>query len=89
MLILHCPNCGPRNAAEFRFGGEVNPRPADPRATTDAEWARYLYHRPNRDGFQQEWWYHRAGCELWLLVERHTKTNEVRRTWLPESSGAR
>ena len=24
MLILHCPNCGARNAAEFRFGGELH-----------------------------------------------------------------
>ena len=30
MLILSCPNCGERNVSEFRFGGEYNPRPADP-----------------------------------------------------------
>jgi heterotetrameric sarcosine oxidase delta subunit len=83
MLILHCPNCGPRNAAEFRFGGEINPRPANPTGTTDAEWAQYLYMRPNALGVQQEWWYHRAGCGLWFLAERHTGTNAVTKTYLP------
>ncbi len=86
MLILDCPNCGPRNAGEFRFGGEVNPRPQDPDSTGDGEWARYLYMRPNRMEFQAEWWYHRAGCGLWFLAERHTRTNQVRRTYLPRTA---
>jgi sarcosine oxidase delta subunit len=26
---------------------------------------------------------HRDGCRAWFLAERHTKTNEVRRTFRP------
>ena len=31
-------------------------------------------------GVQREWWYHRAGCGLWFVAERDTRTNEVART---------
>ncbi|HLF00554.1 MAG TPA: sarcosine oxidase subunit delta [Anaerolineales bacterium] len=88
MLILTCPNCGPRNVAEFRFGGETNPRPKDPSVATDAEWSDYLYMRQNKMGVETEWWYHRAGCGLWFLAERNTATNEVHKTyvWQPKSS---
>ena len=86
MLLLSCPNCGSRNVSEFRSGGEVNPRPRDPAATTDAEWTDYLYMRPNRRGMQIEWWYHRAGCGLWFLAERNTETNQVLRTFLWEAN---
>lgn len=88
MLMLICPNCGPRNVAEFRFGGETNPRPNDPNAVSDAEWNDYLYMRQNKMGVETEWWYHRAGCGLWFLAERNTATNEVLETyvWKPKAS---
>ena len=86
MLILTCPNCGTRDAGEFRFSGEYIPRPKDPLASSDAEWASYLYLRNNTMGVQREWWYHNAGCGLWFLAERHTRTNEVVRTYLWDSS---
>jgi len=82
MLLLTCPNCGPRNVSEFRFGGESNPRPNDPMASSDVDWTNYLYLRNNAMGVQREWWYHRAGCGLWFYAERHTRTNEVMRTYL-------
>lgn len=81
MLLLNCPNCGPRNVQEFRFGGEYHARPADPAALDDRTWADYLYLRENRLGVQREWWYHRAGCGLWFMADRHTKTNEVLATY--------
>jgi len=90
MVLLACPNCGLRNAQEFRFGGEYNPRPPAPLETTDSEWADYIYMRDNKLGVQKEWWYHRAGCGTWFLAERHTKTNEILKTyaWLaPEQTG--
>ena len=87
MLILTCPNCGARNVSEFQCGGEYNPRPLDPEAVDDAAWARYLYTRENRMGMQTEWWYHGAGCGLWFLAERHTRTNEVARTYLWQPDG--
>lgn len=85
MILLECPNCGRRNVAEFRYGGEVNPRPPAPLSVDDADWADYIYMRDNRSGVQPEWWYHRAGCGTWFLAERNTRTNEVVRTcfWQP------
>jgi heterotetrameric sarcosine oxidase delta subunit len=86
MLILTCPNCGPRNVSEFHFGGEYRPRPQDPSASSDATWANYLYLRNNTMGVQTEWWYHKDGCGLWFLAERHTRTNEIIKTYLWQSS---
>jgi heterotetrameric sarcosine oxidase delta subunit len=82
MLMLTCPNCGPRNVQEFRYGGENHPRPGEPDALDDGAWNEYLYMRDNRLGVQEEWWYHRAGCGLWFLATRHTKTGEVMGTRL-------
>jgi heterotetrameric sarcosine oxidase delta subunit len=84
MIRIDCPNCGPRNALEFRYGGEYNPRPANPMDTSDDAWADYVFMRDNRSGVQKEWWYHRAGCQLWFLAERHTRNNEVLTTRLWE-----
>ncbi len=82
MLRIDCPNCGARNAAEFRYGGEYNPRPTQ---ADDDEWIRYLYLRRNRMGVQVEWWYHRSGCGTWFLVERDRRSNEISRImrWQP------
>lgn len=81
MMLMECPNCGPRNVQEFRYGGEARPRPANPLAASDSEWIDYVYMRDNVMGFQSEWWYHRAGCGLWFLAERNTANNEVRKTY--------
>lgn len=86
MMLLNCPNCGPRNVAEFRSRGEYVERPLDPSdSAQDREWVDYLYFRENRLGVQKEWWYHRAGCGLWFLAERHTKSHVVEKTypWKP------
>jgi sarcosine oxidase subunit delta len=45
-----------------------------------------VYFRRNVAGVQREWWYHRFGCELWFLADRDTRTNEVLRTELPQTS---
>ena len=80
MILIDCPNCGPRNSQEFRYGGEYNPRPGKPLEVDDVEWTDYLFMKVNKQGEQKEWWYHRAGCQLWFLAERNTKTNVVKRT---------
>ena len=77
MMLVRCPWCGPRNADEFRHLGEVVARP-DPDAATPEEWRAYLYLRANVAGWVTERWFHRAGCRRYLLVERHTVTNEIR-----------
>ena len=81
MILIKCPNCGPRSVQEFHYGGEYNPRPADPLDIDSDSWADYLYMRANKQGLQKEWWYHHSGCQLWFLAERHTKTNAVERTY--------
>lgn len=82
MIQLTCPHCGERNVSEFRYGGEYNPRPKSPNEVDDQEWANFLFMRDNILGVQLEWWYHRAGCGSWFVAERHTKRNEVLRTFL-------
>ncbi len=87
MIQLTCPNCGRRNAQEFRYGGEYNPRPKQPLAVSDDAWADYIYMRDNTSGVQREWWFHSAGCQLWFMAERNTKTNELLQTYLWQPDG--
>ncbi|MBC3190401.1 sarcosine oxidase subunit delta [Pseudonocardia sp. C8] len=77
MMVLSCPWCGPRNATEFRYGGENHSRP-DPNTATAQEWRRFLFMKSNPLGPVQETWYHRAGCRKYFSVERDTGTNENR-----------
>ena len=69
-------------------GAGVQPTAARPRAARapdadDRELAGYLFFRRNVNGWQTEWWLHRDGCRRWFLAERHTSTNEIRRTFWP------
>ncbi|HET7245644.1 MAG TPA: sarcosine oxidase subunit delta [Streptosporangiaceae bacterium] len=77
MILLPCPWCGPRDAAEFAHSGERTPRP-DPGTAAPADWRAYLYLRANTRGWVTETWYHRMGCRKFITVERHTETNETR-----------
>ena len=87
MIQIECPNCGARNSLEFRYGGEYNPRPAQPLAASEEEWVDYVFFKDNKWGVQKEWWYHRFGCGLWFLAERHTRSNEVVKTYLWQPTG--
>ncbi len=72
-FLLNCPNCGPRDVSEFRYGGQI--LPVSPPAGRSPG--------SNLPGPQQERWYHRFGCHRWLLAERDVRTNEVLHTrWL-------
>lgn len=84
MIQLDCPNCGLRNSQEFRYGGEYNPRPKQPLSASDETWTDYVFMKANKLGVQKEWWYHRSGCQAWFLAERHTKTQDVIKTYLWE-----
>lgn len=83
-FLITCPNCGPREALEFVFGGETSER-AGP-ASTDRELAASLAFRRNGSGWQTERWFHQSGCRTWFLAERHATTNEVRRTYRPHEA---
>jgi heterotetrameric sarcosine oxidase delta subunit len=85
-FLLPCPECGPRDVYEFRWGGEQSQRP--PAGASREAWMEYLYARSNVAGVQQEWWYHRMGCRRWFLAVRDTRTNEVERTFWPGSVGS-
>ena len=75
-FLLTCPNCGPRDVSEFRYGGEiVAAPPGSPGPGT------------NLPARQPERWFHRHGCRRWLEAERDVATNEVFRTgWLEEGA---
>ncbi|MGW0209594.1 sarcosine oxidase subunit delta family protein [Streptomyces sp. NPDC003233] len=78
MLLITCPWCGPRDEAEFHYGGQAHvPYPEDPAALTDEEWARYLFFRDNPKGPFAERWSHAAGCRKWFNAVRNTATNEI------------
>ena len=81
MKILTCPLNGPRNIAEFTYGGQVKPMP-DPRNATDQEWAHYVFYGDNHMGVVREWWMH-TPSSYWFIVERHNRTDEVLRTYDP------
>ena len=80
-FLIRCPGCGPREALEFSYGGETTKRPSPDAPGRDL--AAYLYFRRTVNGWQTEWWLHQSGCRRWFLAERHTGTNEVRRTYWP------
>ncbi|MGQ4406384.1 sarcosine oxidase subunit delta family protein [Streptomyces hayashii] len=78
MLLIPCPWCGPRDEAEFHYGGQAHvPYPENPAELTDEEWARYLFFRDNPKGPFAERWSHAAGCRRWFNAVRDTSTNEI------------
>ena len=77
MQLIPCPWCGPREEAEFHYGGQaLVAHPVDPSALSDAEWAEYLFFRDNPKGDFTERWVHTAGCRRWFNVVRNTVTSE-------------
>jgi sarcosine oxidase, subunit delta len=83
MKIMTCPLNGPRNIAEFAFGGEVRSEPADDK--DDASWAAYVWCRDNSAGVVREWWCH-VPSGYWFIAERNTATDEILRTYRPAAS---
>jgi sarcosine oxidase subunit delta len=77
VVVIPCPHCGPRNVSEFAYKGEAKDRP-DPLTATRAAWREYLYVHENPAGWTSETWFHRAGCQTFIRVERHTVSNVVR-----------
>jgi methylglutamate dehydrogenase subunit B len=87
-LLVKCPNCGPREATEFVFGGEVTRRPSG-RPPSRRELSAYLYFRDNPAGPQREWWFHDAGCGRWLIATRDTLGGAVAATEPAGGGGGR
>jgi len=81
MKLLHCPLNGPRNIEEFQYLGPMRPEIEEDAA--DAAWAAHLFRAENRPGAMVEWWRHTPSNTV-FLAERHTVTDMILRTWLPE-----
>lgn len=79
MKVLNCPLNGPRNIAEFSYGGEVHRMP-DPFLCEPRAWAEYVFFHDNHAGIVTEWWLHNA-TSYWFLAERNTVTDEIIRTF--------
>ncbi len=79
MLLVPCPNCGPRNAADLTLVGEPSQRP-DPATVGPAEWRAYLYEEENLAGWTLETWYCRLGCQRFFVAERHRTQNCFRQS---------
>jgi heterotetrameric sarcosine oxidase delta subunit len=77
MLLIDCPWCGPRDEAEFHYGGQAHVAyPAEPGALSDEQWAEYLFFRENARGPFAERWNHASGCRRWFNAVRNTVTND-------------
>ncbi|MBL8926082.1 MAG: sarcosine oxidase subunit delta [Pseudonocardia sp.] len=73
MQLITCPYCGPREEAEFHYGGQAHvPHPADPGSLSDEEWAHHLFFRDNPRGPFAERWVHALGCRRWFNAVRDT-----------------
>ena len=82
MLLITCPNCGPRPELEFAYGGEAHiARPADPMSLDDEAWAAFLYMRSNPKGAHAERWRHVHGCGRFCNVLRDTASDAVLATY--------
>lgn len=75
-LQVPCPNCGPRAASEFSFGGEFIAYPQHADETLDENYAR-VWLRENRHGRHHEQWFHHAGCRRWFTTTRDTANNAI------------
>lgn len=79
MKMMNCPLNGLRNISEFTYGGELKSIP-DQNTCTDEEWADYVFNKSNIAGVVLEWWMH-SPSSYWFIVERHTVTDEIIRTF--------
>lgn len=78
MLLIPCPNCGPRDETEFHYGGQAHVAyPENPSALNDREWAEYLFYRENTKGTFAERWVHSTGCRQWFNMVRDTVTYDI------------
>lgn len=80
---MTCPVNGPREISEFQCLG---PRRTIGRDDPDTILA-HLFAVENAFGPMVEWWRHRPSNTV-FLAERHTVTDEILRTWVPDGTEA-
>ncbi len=78
MQLIRCPWCGPREEAEFHYGGQAHVAyPENPAEASDVDWAQYVFFRANPKGPFAERWMHTAGCRRWFNAVRDTATHQL------------
>jgi heterotetrameric sarcosine oxidase delta subunit len=78
VLQIPCPWCGPRDIAEYTYGGQAGVAyPEDPSTLSPQAWAAWLYVRANPRGPLCERWHHVGGCRRWITIERDTTTQRI------------
>ena len=75
MLLIPCPNCGPRDESEFDYGGRAVALP--PLDASPADWHQALHLGADSEHHVDEHWYHAAGCECWIRVNRDLCSHEI------------
>jgi methylglutamate dehydrogenase subunit B len=77
-MRIPCPHCGLRDVREFTYLGDAAPQRPDPNGADAVDrFNAYVYLRDNPAGAHGEFWYHGAGCQAWLAVERDTCTHAI------------
>ncbi|MEE8272140.1 MAG: sarcosine oxidase subunit delta [Alphaproteobacteria bacterium] len=76
-MRIPCPYCGPRDAAEFAYGGDASSARPDPETADPDAWYSHVYLRRNPMGAHVEYWHHAQGCRLWLKVRRDTVSHRI------------
>jgi methylglutamate dehydrogenase subunit B len=77
-MRIACPHCGLRDVREFTYLGDATLERPDPQAPDALErFVSYVFMRDNAAGAHRELWYHGAGCQAWLAVERDTRTHVI------------
>ncbi len=79
MLLIPCPWCGPRDQSEFDYGGAAIKFPEldDSLPENQNQWHEQIHIRENPRGLHSELWYHAAGCECWIEINRNTLSHEL------------
>ncbi|MEM7684740.1 MAG: sarcosine oxidase subunit delta [Pseudomonadota bacterium] len=77
MIRIDCPFCGLRDHTEFSYEGDATIEYPALDASEDA-WFDAVFLRENPRGWHREYWRHGFGCGLFLEVERHMVTHEIR-----------
>jgi len=83
MKILNCPVNGPRNITEFQYLGPVRSVSTE----QSDQLIESLFYGENPLGVMREWWRHTPSNTV-LIAERHTVTDQIVATYLPNRKPA-
>ncbi len=76
-MIINCPICGPREAAEYSYIGDATRvRPEADNIDLNS-WSDYVHQRQNPRGNHHEHWQHSGACRSILCVTRDTLSHAI------------